>query len=148
MYVWTSGLIILVPPYTFPTPTAPTGVAIGKKLLQLMGWKEGLGVGSRQTRKRRRGAQGPGEGGMEEEEDMDDAAFLPEHLRAQAADSGLVQQGRIAFARRDVAAFALPTPKDDLYGLGFDPDKHAPEFAVLREAGAWRGLIGLAWCGV
>lgn len=113
--------------------TAPTGVAIGKKLLQLMGWKEGLGVGSRQTRKRRRrGAQGP----EADEEGMDDAAFLPEHLRAQAAEAGLVQQGRIAFARRDVASFALPTPKDDLYGLGFDPDKHAPEFAALREAGA------------
>jgi hypothetical protein len=68
---------------------------------------------------------------------MDDAAFLPEHLRAAAAEAGLVQQGRITFARRDVESFALPTPKDDLYGLGFDPDKHAPEFAALREAGGW-----------
>lgn len=32
---------------------APTGVSIGKKLLQMMGWKEGVGVGSRQVRKRK-----------------------------------------------------------------------------------------------
>ncbi len=116
--------------FRHPTTTraAPTGVAIGKKLLQLMGWKEGQGVGSRQTRKRRRQEGEEGEG-------MDDAEFLPEHLRAQAVERGLVQQGRIAFARRDVESFTLPVPKDDLYGLGFDPDKHAPEFAALREAG-------------
>lgn len=117
-------------------------MAIGKKLLQLMGWKEGLGVGSRQTRKRRRG-----QGAEEEEEDDDDAAaFLPEHLRARAAERGLVEQGRITFARRDVESFALPAPKDDLYGLGFDPDKHAPEFAALREAGAYLlGWTALVW---
>ena len=48
-----------------------------------------------------------------------------------------MQQGKITFARHNVEVVALPGPKDDLYGLGFDPDKHAPEFAALRHAGRW-----------
>ena len=41
----------------------------------------------------------------------------------------------------------MPAPKDDLYGLGFDPDKHAPEFRALREAakeGADRGTYRMS----
>jgi hypothetical protein len=35
----------------------------------------------------------------------------------------------------NVEVLALPPPKDDVYGLGFDPDKHAPEFAAFRRTG-------------
>ncbi|EWM26205.1 g patch domain-containing protein 1 [Nannochloropsis gaditana] len=117
----------------------PTEVAIGKKLLQMMGWKEGVGVGSRQRRPRKKRGKdsGEGEAGVEEAVD-DDVAFLPEHLRD---DSTLVQQGKITFARPTLGLTLLPRPKNDRHGLGFDPEKDAPELAAFRRQGPndWGG---------
>jgi G patch domain-containing protein 1 len=125
---------------------APTDVAVGKKLLQMMGWKEGVGVGSRQHRQRRKKKRKKGggeEGGEEEEEedeedDFDSAALLPDHLRH---DASLVQQGKIMFSRPTVGVTVLPTAKNDQYGLGFDPAKDAPEFNAFRlqQGGGGRG---------
>lgn len=72
---------------------APTDVAIGKKLLQMMGWKEGVGVGSRQLRPRKKRKKlkkgGHADGNEvdeeEEEDDFDSAALLPDHLRHDAS---------------------------------------------------------------
>ena len=107
---------------------APTDVAVGKKLLQMMGWKEGVGVGSRQHRQRKKRRKGEEEE-EEEEDDFDSAALLPDHLRH---DASLVQQGKIMFSRANVGLTILPTAKNDQYGLGFDPAKDAPEFNAFR----------------
>ena len=79
---------------------APTGVSIGKQLLQLMGWKEGVGVGSRQVRRKGGKGKGADDAGADDDDDADGADFLPEHVR-DSMRPGIIQQGKITFARRN-----------------------------------------------
>lgn len=103
----------------------PVGDPMGKKLLRTMGWREGQGVGSRVRRKRSR--QVPGDESPEER--------LPEHARGALGKRAklLVDTEGLTFAPRntDVKARSM-VAKTNLYGVGHEPFKDAPEFGASR----------------
>ena len=104
------------------------GDSMGKKLLRAMGWKEGQGVGSRVTRKRRRTASGRGDSSAEE--DLPQAARGGLGKRAQE----LVDKEGLTFAPRNTDLKAQKiVVKISLHGIGYEPFKNAPEFGAIGE---------------
>ena len=85
----------------------PSSQPIGKQLLAAMGWREGTGVGPRSKRKAIGGAAAA-------DGDDDDDSHDP-----YAAGH--------TFAPKNAEVFKI-IPKNDRFGLGFDPLKDAPEF--------------------
>jgi G patch domain-containing protein 1 len=84
----------------------PSSQPIGKKLLAAMGWREGQGIGPRAKRKvKKRAAE---DGGHESDSDDPYAA-------------------NFTFAPQNTSVFSV-APKNDVYGLGYDPHVGAPEF--------------------
>ncbi|CAN0132242.1 unnamed protein product, partial [Phaeothamnion confervicola] len=117
---------------------APTGDSIGFQLLRASGWREGQGIGSRVRRKSRGAAAAAGAGGNDDELDDGVAVSLRKALgERRARDVFEGDSMAITFARDNNAALlAVPKPKIDLYGIGFDPFKNAPEFAAAARASA------------
>lgn len=108
---------------------------MGKKLLRTMGWREGQGVGSRVRRRRKR----PKSGGHDSpEEDIPEQARAGLGQRARA----LVDEEGLTFAPRntDVKSQTVEA-KTNLYGVGHDPFKNAPEFSASR--GTRGGSLGV-----
>jgi len=102
---------LLVPTELLVPATDP----IGLRMLRLMGWRDGQGVGPR--RKRARGIdRDPSDG----ESNGDDA---------EGGECGALHKD-FKFAPKDVEQFEAQV-KDDLSGLGFDPLAATPEFVGL-----------------
>ncbi len=80
---------------------------IGKRLLKLMGWREGHGIG---TRRKLNG---------------EDA---PESARK------MFPSGEVMLAPEAIEEVPVPPSKNNAYGIGFDPHKDAPEFAAFASA--------------
>eukprot|EP01125_Pyxidicula_operculata_P011185 TRINITY_DN3655_c0_g1_i1.p1 TRINITY_DN3655_c0_g1~~TRINITY_DN3655_c0_g1_i1.p1 ORF type:complete len:886 (-),score=354.06 TRINITY_DN3655_c0_g1_i1:121-2778(-) len=96
----------------------PKVIPIGQKLLRLMGWREGQGVGPRikLKRKKRRFT-------TTKEEDNDDAA--------DDEDDPYARQYSFPPADVPIADFAY---KGNMYGVGYDPYINAPEFRNARSS--------------
>lgn len=113
----------------------PVGDPMGKKLLRTMGWREGQGVGSRVSRKRRRPTPA--------EEDESPEEELPERALAGLGGKAreLIDKEGLTFAPKN-AHFKLQhvTIKTNLHGVGYQPFKNAPEFEATR--GAAGGALG------
>ncbi len=77
---------------------------IGKRLLKLMGWREGHGIG---TRRKLKG---------------EDA---PESIRK------MFPCGEVMLAPEAIEEVPVPPSKNNAYGVGFDPHRDAPEFAAF-----------------
>jgi len=101
---------LLVPAELLEPATDPVGL----RLLRLMGWRDGQGVGPRRKRVHEKVGQGDGDGGRGDGDEGEHDALLRE----------------FKFAPKDVEIFEA-TVKDDLFGLGFDPLANTPEFAGL-----------------
>lgn len=108
----------------------PIGDPMGKKLLRTMGWREGQGVGNRVRRKRQRPVRSGGDESPDEE--------LPEMARAglgRKAQELLDKEG-LTFAPKNADTRMQPvTAKTNLYGVGHEPFKDAPEFGASNRAG-------------
>ncbi|CAM9965589.1 unnamed protein product [Scytosiphon promiscuus] len=113
----------------------PVGDPMGKKLLKTMGWREGQGVGNRVRRKRRRPARRGGDDSPDED--------LPEMARAglgRKAQALLDKEG-LTFAPANVdMRMHSAIAKTNLYGVGHEPFKDAPEFGASNRAGAGVGM--------
>lgn len=81
----------------------PASDSVGRRLLQLMGWREGQGLGPRRARRRRAKAGG----------DDDDDPHAAHHL----------------FAPKNTAVTAT-VAKNNVFGVGYQPHRDAPEFAA------------------
>lgn len=81
---------------------------IGFKLLKLMGWREGQGIGAKKKRELRK-------------DENEDALELDEEDENEGPSEYF-------FAPVDVSSFEFKQ-KSDQYGIGYDPLVHAPEFA-------------------
>jgi hypothetical protein len=139
---------------------APSCEPVGKRLLKLMGWRDGQGIGPRtkgQRRKRRApgGARDAG-GSAGKTNTKVYGCALPQQLRAGLAgeeangtngshdDKGEGGDGIPAkyglcdtlFAPRNTAVFDSGSGKDNFFGLGFDPHSDAPEFRATAAAAA------------
>jgi G patch domain-containing protein 1 len=90
----------------------PANDPVGFRLLRLMGWRDGQGVGPRRKRAR---SLGDDDG---EEDEVGREGVLHKDFK---------------FAPQDVQIFEAQI-KDDLFGLGFDPLAHTPEFAGLLQS--------------
>ncbi|CAM9353055.1 unnamed protein product [Hapterophycus canaliculatus] len=109
----------------------PVGDPMGKKLLRTMGWREGQGVGNRVRRKRQRPERMGDDQSAEEE--------LPEMARAALGRKAreLLEKEGLTFAPKNVdIRMQSVIPKTNLYGVGHDPFKDAPEFRASNRAGA------------
>ncbi|EKX54373.1 hypothetical protein GUITHDRAFT_99855 [Guillardia theta CCMP2712] len=91
----------------------PTNDSIGLKLLRIMGWKDGQGVG---PRKRKNRTEDEEEKGGENEDVQISQTYKD-----------------FKFAPKDVQIFEADV-KGNFYGLGFDPLAATPEFAGLLNA--------------
>jgi G patch domain-containing protein 1 len=104
---------------------APASDPVGKRLLRVMGWRDGQGIGPRIHKKRRRNRFA--EAGSDD--DDNGQGDVPSSVRSRFAG------GVVTYARDNAAAvIAVPPPKTDSYGLGFDPFKDAPEFALAASS--------------
>ena len=88
----------------------PSCEPVGKRLLKLMGWREGQGVGPRRPRKGHKSSSGAD----------------PPHSHADEAQVEF--SASVLFAPRNTAVFNPGTGKSNCFGLGFDPHTDAPEF--------------------
>ncbi|KAI9236763.1 MAG: hypothetical protein BYD32DRAFT_417971 [Podila humilis] len=86
----------------------PSTEPVGIRLLKRMGWKPGQGIGPRVTKKRKIPQD------MTDDEDDD----TPDNITFAPIDSAIV----------------IFTNKSNVYGLGFDPYKNAPEFNTRQQA--------------
>jgi G patch domain-containing protein 1 len=103
---------------------APASDPVGKRLLRVMGWRDGQGIGPRIHKQRRRNRFA--EAGSDDDGGQGDA---PSSVRSRFAG------GVVTYARDNAAAvIAVPPPKTDSYGLGFDPFTNAPEFALAASS--------------
>ena len=91
----------------------PASDPVGLRLLRLMGWREGQGVGPRRKRVR-----GQDDGDEEDGEDGDSEPHAALH--------------NFKFAPKDVKIFEAQV-KDNLFGLGFDPLAQTPGFSGLLQ---------------
>ena len=91
----------------------PTNDSIGLKLLRIMGWKDGQGVGPRKRKNRTEDEEEKGE----ENEDVQISQTYKD----------------FKFAPKDVQIFEADV-KGNFHGLGFDPLAATPEFAGLLNA--------------
>ncbi len=88
---------------------------IGKRLLMLMGWREGHGIG---TRRKLKG---------------EDA---PESIRK------MFPSGEVMLSPEAIEEVLVPPCKHNAYGIGFDPHKDAPEFAVFASTKRQNEALG------
>eukprot|EP00960_Hanusia_phi_P035775 751940-Hanusia_phi.AAC.1 len=95
----------------------PTNDSIGLKLLRIMGWKDGQGVGPRKRKNRTMDEEEKGE----ENEDIQISQSYKD----------------FKFAPKDVQIFEADV-KGNFYGLGFDPLAATPEFAGLLQSASSR----------
>ncbi len=96
-----------------------SGDNIGRRLLRLLGWRKGHGIG---TRRKLKG---------------EDA---PESVQK------MFPRGEVMLAPEAIEEVPVPPSKHNAYGIGFDPHKNAPEFAAFastkRRNEALRGRFG------
>ena len=112
------GLGLLVPTELLQPVAGPTD-AIGRLLLRKLGWREGSGT------------------------DDKSSAYVPTHDNGENIDTSnestacnheaLLSKRRLKKIQLSERGHSLPPPKIDSYGLGYDPFRNAPEFAVHRE---------------
>lgn len=124
----------------------PVGDPVGARLLKLMGWRQGKGIG----RKAARGTRYDDEDNDDEDDNKDDDAVLAIHGNddvagpAPGADSATTTKvGRARAKRRwgsvatalieDTPAYIL-YPKVNNHGVGYDPFEGAEEFRRVAEA--------------
>jgi hypothetical protein len=105
----------------------PTSRPIGYQLLQKMGWKEGQGIGNR----KRRAVLGSTKHIQGKTGQLSFAAGVGmiEGLDLSSLPEGAVVDGELLFAAKDDIAeqmSRMPTPKADMYGLGFHAALHGP----------------------
>ena len=94
---------------------APTK-SIGKILLVQMGWKEGQGIGARIVMK----------SNVKE-------AIHPA-ISIEKLSNSILEDGLVTFAAKvDADLVSIPNPKDDFYGIGYDPAVENPELYGLRK---------------
>ena len=113
-----------------PVPSdlvVPTSDPVGARLLRLMGWRRGKGIGrggaqrQRQRQRRRRRRRRDGEGDVNDEN-----------------GGGRSRWGKSATALVDDTPRYVLHPKTNLHGVGYDPFEGAEEFRKVAEARAVR----------
>ena len=87
--------------------------SIGKRLLTLMGWREGQGVGARKVKK---------------------SFSVPPSMKMDAISANALDEGAITFApENDANLVEIPPAKSDLQGVGYDYEKDNSEMAMIRK---------------
>ena len=94
----------------------PACQPVGKRLLELFGWKEGQGIGPKRVSQR-----------------LSSQVRLPPSSLQQSS-SVLPHGPSFLFAPKNTAVFDPGTGKSNFWGLGFDPYTNAPEFRRPRGA--------------
>lgn len=95
----------------------PSTKSIGKILLAKLGWREGKGVGARISKK---------------------VASVPIHpgadLSTISSKALAVNGSRVTFApENSISLAAMPPPKSDFYGIGYDISVDNPELAAFKK---------------
>ncbi|KAL2650243.1 hypothetical protein R1flu_018371 [Riccia fluitans] len=121
----------------------PATQSIGVKLLMKMGWRRGRVVGPRLlnavSASRREGRKAAialaSSSHVEEQEKKVYGAQLPPTVGISTSPSAEVveEEEEVIDVFENIPEFVLH-PKNDVYGLGFDPLKNAPEFKEFKKA--------------
>ncbi|KAL3701939.1 hypothetical protein R1sor_019961 [Riccia sorocarpa] len=119
----------------------PATQSIGVKLLMKMGWRRGRVVGPRlltavaaARREGRKAAMALASSSqVEEQEKKVYGAQLPPSFATSTLPSAEEEAEEEIDVTENIPEFVLH-PKNDVYGLGFDPLKNAPEFKDLKNA--------------
>ncbi|RUS21076.1 hypothetical protein BC937DRAFT_93726 [Endogone sp. FLAS-F59071] len=98
----------LITPTLVSSLVTPSKDPVGIRLLRAMGWRSGQGIGARVLGRKRKPTD------VNDAEDLDDV---------YAADK--------LFAPKDSAIISF-TNKTDVYGIGYDPYRDAPEVAEMK----------------
>ncbi|KAG0342547.1 hypothetical protein BG004_005661 [Podila humilis] len=109
------GALGVLPDRIIDDLIVPSSEPVGIRLLKRMGWKQGQGIGPRVTKKQKKSRHhGPS--------DNDDDDDTPDNITFAPIDSAIV----------------VFTNKSNVFGLGFDPYKNAPEFdtRLQRQSGS------------
>jgi hypothetical protein len=113
--------------------------SIGKKLLQMMGWKEGQGIGHRISKKKKYQSSQSNALSQYMSNPLDtdilhDAVDI-DKLPNESKD----EFGHVTFAPNDIALkeALLPKPKADMHGLGYNAHHANPELAMILESSAY-----------